>query len=461
MKKIYVLVLTAIIAFSCSKDDDTTPEIENQEVKEEEEEVIAENDSLVYFTLKTNAYYVENFIESSYLILNDVDGNILEHTVIENDKVYEFKAKKEEAPEIFTVSRYIKINQSYFKYNSLNSYYNIEKGTVWNFNGSKLDDNEEVVVIERKSFNLVVENVSEDVINYTLSTPSDYFSRTHYGYRYDANIEFNNVELEKQDSKFLLTLHFKDGKSKYMIIDNIIEDEERIVNADNLNEFDSYIPINLPKSSENYHKSLDFDYNDKVYTTTKYGVNIINNVQPTFGVLNDFENFRVSISSRGENFLYNYSQNTKELNDITINQFNTDFEIISNYEKQFEFTTNVNHNHKHSSWSYNIENGFDYENFNWYFHSDSRSYFVTPKIPQEFLDLYSNFDFSKLEYDSTVLEKSERAYNPFGEYQETAEEFPQFVKERITFYSLEAKNKSSKNQKFQEKIKQIEKRLRQ
>ncbi|UZO81942.1 hypothetical protein NBT05_05615 [Aquimarina sp. ERC-38] len=454
---LFTFITLSII--SCSKDEELTPETfaeeeENEEQFEQDQEI--ENDSIVFFTVKVNPYYLGDLIASTYIIINDANGNLINHTMVQNNKTYEFKVKKGEGFDKFTVSKFDNIIRPNYQYSSLNTFFHIDQGTVWNFNGASQNltlDNSNF-----KTFSLKVENV-KDYNSYELSSP---INNSYPGYENSGTINFDNVEFIENETKLLLTIHFTTEKSKYVYIDNIIEGEERVIDAADLKNFDSYVPIDLPTDNKNFSKLLSFNVgNSGVYTTSSFfGTEISSIRNANFGILPEFENFTVRInrSNLDENYRYQYYQSAKILKEISVSSFGKNFQVSNENRESFLFTSDFTYDTKYSSWIYSKQEDSNYEYAVWNFHSNTENYTKVPVLPKEFLEMYTNFDISKLKYDSTKLIKTNEPYS-FFTTNTNDNDFTEVLREDIIFFKPVTKNKLFKSKKFEEEFKLLGERL--
>ncbi len=454
MKKLLFLALLAIIV-SCSKDDEP---VINSDTNNETDPV---NDSITYFTLKVNEFYIGEVVNSGYLILNDNEGNILAHTQIENNKEYIFKAKKGEEKESFTVSRFIHRNRESSQVNFLSSFFNIKKGTTWNFEGyqtSSAITNAEGANKGSKSFSLKIQNISGHN-SVQISSTQGGISRSSS--ETSNSIDYDPITFNENQNKFLITVHFESEKSKYFFIDNVQDQQEIIVDGSELKEFDSYIPISLPNDGNTYSKDLSANLAPEERFSTTWFSQIESEVASNFGVFENFHDFEIyiSTSNTAENYSYFYSRNSPTLEAVIISPYNTDFELINSSVNAFEFTGNQKYTTKRSSWSYRfndfVEKKIRYDS--WSFRSNELAYQTTPKLPQEFFDLYSHFKIENLEYEETIFSNGFTYENLFIDVNSSENGGTKFT-ESLTFKNPDYNNKSfKKNEDFEKIIKELSK----
>ncbi len=451
MKKILLFIMVVLtITVSCSKDDS---------INLTDEESSTENDSITYFTLKVGKNYVGEVFNSGYIIINDNEGNILEHAPIENEKEYVFKAKKGEEKESFTVSRLTNRDRTNFKTNILVSYFNVKKGAVWNFKGfatSGGTTTTDETTPESPSFSLKIQNI-DGFSNVAISSVNGGVGYSFSGT--DNSIDYDPISFDANQNKFMLTIHFKTEKSKYIFIDNIQDGQEIIVDGSELKEFDSYVPITLPNDGNIYRKELMASLNPEERFEISPFYNRIENVEASnFGILKDFYNFRASVSTSNpeKNYSYRYDVESAELEAISIPQYGTDFKLINNSINAFQFTVNYLHDTKSSKWSYDID---DFENRifrydSWVFHSNGLPYQTIPKLPQEFLNKYPNFKIENLQYEDTIFSNG-FDYETFFSGASNSEN-NQRIWEYLTFRNPDYDKSFKKNEAFEKMIEEFE-----
>ncbi|WP_271768866.1 hypothetical protein [Aquimarina algiphila] len=453
MKKLLFLVLLSI-TISCSKDDGL---VTNSDINNETDPI---NDSITYFTLKVNEFYIGEIVNSGYLIINDNEGDILAHTKIENDKEYIFKAKKGEEKESFTVSRFIYRDRKSSQVNFLSSFFNIKKGTIWNFEGSETNRsiaNTKVIGKDTKILNLKIQNIDGystvgiSSNNGSLSTSSSFTSNS---------IDYDPIVLQNKQNKFLITVHFELEKSKYFFIDNVQDQQEIIIDGSELKEFDSYIPINLPNDGNIYSKNLSANLTPEERFSTTWFSRIESEATSNFGVFENFYDFFIDVytSNDAENYRYSYIQESPTLESLTIQPYSTDFKLINSSLMAFEFTSNQKHNTKSSRWSNRIDNFVDnkFRYDSWSFRSNELPYQTMPKLPKELLDLYPHFKLEDLVYEETSFSNGS-TYESFFMSQNSIEDNnnTKFT-ESLTFKNPDY-NKSLKNSEgFEEMIKELQ-----
>ncbi len=452
MKKLLFVVVLAI-AISCSKDDEP---VINPDTTNETDPV---NDSITYFTLKVNDLYIGDFINSSYLIINDNEGNILANTQIENSKEYVFKAKKGEEKESFTVSSFRYRNGEFSQFNLLGSYFNIKKGAVWNFNGydpSTVIDNNGGTNGELKNFSLKIQNIE----GYSKAEISS--NRGPIGSSYSGttnSIEYDPISFYENYNKFLITVHFKSEKSKYILIDNIQDQQEVIVDGSELKEFDSYIPIHLPNDGNIYNKGLMARLpSNEVYSTSSF-TEIKSLETSNFGMLEDFYIHTIDVftSNHEKNYNYRYSRTSPEKPKPVTIEYSTDFKLINNSRNAFEFTTGQKYTTKASAWSYyntNAINNF-YLYSGWIFNSNELPYQTLPKLPQEFLDLYPQFTIEDLEYEYTSFSNGS-IYENFFTGVNSFDNTKTWFRESLTFENPDYNRSFKKNKDFEKMRKEFQ-----
>ncbi|WP_062053885.1 hypothetical protein [Aquimarina longa] len=456
MKKIFLLAIL-IITISCSKDDDpiNKPNTNN--------ETTPVNDSITYFTLKVNDFYIGKTVNSGYLIINDNEGNILAHTQIENSKEYAFKAKKGEEKESFTVSRFIYSDQEVFQYNFLDSFFNIKKGTTWNFKGR------ETTSATTRKANNTSKKISLKIKNID-GYSTVYLSSPRGGLNYSASgtansIDYDSIELHGNPNKILITVHFKEKKSKYIFIDNIQDQQKVSVDGSELKEFDSYIPINIPDDGNTYSKDLTARLTSEESFSTVWFSDIESEAASNFGILKGFYDFYIHIfaSNNAENYSYRYIKRSPTLDAITVSPYSTDFKVINSSMNAFEYTYTMNQKHstKQSTWTLSINDNKKnkFRTDNWAFRSNELPYQTIPKLPQEFLDLYPFFKVENLEYNSTGFSKGV-TYENFFTDDNSFENNNTYIKESLIFTNPDYDNNKSKsfkkNKEFEEMMKEFQ-----
>ncbi|WP_438426413.1 hypothetical protein [Aquimarina macrocephali] len=452
MKKLLFLALL-VITISCSKDDEP---VLNSDTNNETDPV---NDSITYFTLKVNEFYIGEIVNSGYLILNDNEGNVLAHTQIENNKEYVFKAKRGEEKESFTVSRFMYRNRESSQVNFLRSFFNIKKGTIWNFEGfdtSSVITNREGTNKGSKSFSLKIQNISGHNSVQISSTQGGISSSSSE----TANsIDYDPISFNENQNKFLITVHFESEKSKYFFIDKVQDQQEIIVDGSELKEFDSYIPINLPNDGNTYSKDLSANLAPEERFSTTWFSKIETEAASNFGVLESFYNFSINIhtSNTVENYSYSYTRKSPKLETVTILPYNTDFKLINSSINAFEFTGNQKYSSKLSRWSHRIsdfvEKKFRYDS--WSFQSNEHVYQTTPKLPQEFFDLYSHFKVEDLEYEETIFSNGFTYENFFVDVNSSENGDTKFT-ESLTFKNPDYNKSFKKNEDFEKMIKELQ-----
>lgn len=448
MKKLLFLALLAIIV-SCSKDDEP---VINSDTNNETDPV---NDSITYFTLKVNEFYIGEVVNSGYLILNDNEGNILAHTQIENNKEYVFKAKKGEEKESFTVSRFMYRNRKSSQVNFLSSFFNIKKGTTWNFEGSDTSGGVITNPNDLKSFSLKIQNIEGyNKVSISSNNGGGSYSGSGTNNSMDYNVSFRN-----NYNKFLITVHFELEKSKYILIDNVQDQQEVIVDGSELKEFDSYIPINLPNDGNAYFKDLRANLTPEEKFETTLFTKIESEAVANFGVFDNFYDFNISIytSNTAENYSYNYTRESPTLEAVTIPPYSTDFKLISSSKNAFEFTASQKYSTKRSTWSYQIsdfvEKKFRYDT--WSFRSNELAYQTIPKLPQEFLELYPHFKAENLKYEETNFSKG-YIHGGFFTDENSSENSNMKVIESLTFKNPDYNKSFKKNEDFEKMIKELQ-----
>ncbi|WP_109851241.1 hypothetical protein [Aquimarina sp. AU58] len=453
MKKLLFLALLAITV-SCSKDDEP---ILNPDTDAGTESV---NDSITYFTLKVNEFYIGEIVNSGYLIINDNEGNILAHTQIENNKEYVFKAKKGEEKESFTVSRFIYRNREFSQINFLKSSFNIKKGTIWDFKGydpSSITATTKKTNERLKSFSLKIQNISgHSGAKVSSNNRGSIWSSSS---ETTNSINYEPISCDENQNKFLITVHFKSEKSKYFFIDNVQDQQEIIIDGSELKEFDSYIPINLPNDGNTYSKGLRANLTTEEIFETASITKIESEAASTFGILEGFYNFYIHIttSNTAKNYSYSY-QNQKvspSLEAITILPYSTDFKLINSSKNAFEFTTSQKYTTKVSRWSHQIsdfnENQDRYDR--WVFQSNELAYQTIPKLPQEFFDLYPHFEVENLKYEETKF----LSYKGFFTDENSSENSNTMFTESLTFSNPDYNKSFKKNKDFEEIINELQK----
>lgn len=427
MKNIYISVLLVVLSImSCSKDDGVTPDPGSQNPE------IEENGSITYFTLNVNEYWLNDNNKLGFIVINNDEGKLIDFKKIENNTQYVFKAKKEEAMDKFTVTKFVQIGSENFHKRG-DTYYNVKQGAEWNFSGKASTTNTGTPP-KTISFDLKIENIS-GLSDYDLSG-FESVSSVQSGSTLDLSISMSENQV------CMLTAHFTSETSKYIILDAVKDGDIITLNKNELSDFDSYITINLPNDGYTYTKNLYADYKNTykflTYSTDKITPLISDN---TLGLLDELSNYDIYIetsdSEKNMDYLYWYASMSPK--DIDVPAIDIDFSVVNNTFEGFKIETNKNYNIKTSVWSHNINSDFSKVN-SWLFYSDEQDYNKIPELPTELLNAYPDFEVENLEYVKTVLYRRGRIYSDIMENSNDQD----VITESFTFNNPGNKNKISR-----------------
>jgi len=430
----YLLAILAVLAIvSCSKDDGSEMDPQTQSPDTQNPDTPGGdvmNDSITYFTLNVNEFWIDDLIRSTYIVINDMDGKLIDYKKVENDNQYEFKVKEEDAKDLYTVTQFVDFagGGGTFRVNSASTYYNIKQGAVWSFNGfpPPLPGPDTDL-----SFDLAVENI-EGWSDYVLSTDNG-FIRTTFD-ETPSSLDFSGLSIE-ENSKYMLTVHFDSQPSKYIILENLIDGDKVTINGDELLAFDSSVAINLPDNGKVYTKSLTA--NTKITPAVSDNLN----------VLDAFSNYIIFIDSSDEakNFTYRYENRTSSPKDINLSSTDFDFNIVNNSIDGFKFETTKNHDTKLSRWQEQVT--MDTRTFlkYWTFNSDDKAYGTIPELPEALLTEFTDFKVENLEYNFTSLTVGGNSHTFGFENPGVSVNDQELVTEIFTFNNPATKNKMQNN----------------
>jgi len=295
MKTYFLLVILAIIfsISSCSKNDDSLTSLQAVDPDTGGE---IDNDSIVYFSINVNPYWLNDQLRSTYIVINDPDGTLIDHQKVENDTRYEFKIKKEDVKESYTITRFIDYLDELgtYRVTAAQTYYNIEKGSIWNLNAKRPNTNGSGNSSASVVFNFKVENIEGW---------SDHFVHRSDGFagfvsnETPTSLEYMNVAL-RENEKLMLTIHFDAKSSKYVFIDPPNNDNVVTIDGSSLLDFDSFVNINVPNDGNEYNKTVFADYLDLGTFFTSFNTKIISSKSDKIGLLDSFNNYEIQVFTK-------------------------------------------------------------------------------------------------------------------------------------------------------------------
>lgn len=397
-----LLLWLLIIAVSCSKEiDPTNPENPDRD------------DSLVtFFSLNVDDNDLKTF-KNSYLLINDVEGNLISYQKVSKAKLYEFKASKNKVTKNFMLT-FLLLSKDTVKNiyeHSAISIANIPVNAIWNLKVNR--GNEEAK--DKVKFDLEIEK-TVNILSIAPFLPNGVGYQTGYTY---SNNKFE-IEVTKAN-KYALTIR-QNNTEKYSFLNDVKEGDVKKFKFSELKDFDSSLAIKNYEDFNYFNYELvvvDSDLKEgSMYTRSLYSADS-SKTMPKLYFLNEFDKYVINMTGSVKDNTYHYEykyRGKKPTSPIELSKYN--FVVNEKAFFNLKFTSNItNYDFRETEWSWPVEstNNNSTEGtskISWSLITDDKVAFKVPRLPKEIKENYPNFDVTKLKYSSSIIKKG-RPYQKF------------------------------------------------
>ena len=385
----------------------------------------------MYFSYQLGNQYT---IEDSWLIIHDMEGNLLDYKPFVNRVFLDFSAPKGTIPELLTITLLsVRYESSGVSSHYIRTYTDIKKGSSWNNNTNTNS------LRFSGAFNVKVKNVPEvngvsvfttdgrlRQIDYTINTESDG----------SLTLDLPSVSLAK-NKEYLISISDYDGNLRYTKL-TPTNNFDQLVDYVNFLDYDSYLEMELPLNhtfstqgateNTNYYSEAGFGKNGISYSEN----NIVNNIAKV-GYLDSFEKFKTVLVASIEDYDYGYIFTGGKMDIISL-PIKPSIEIINESGTNFKFSSNSNFVREYSSWTSdkkisNGETGFTYLHVN----STGENGHKLGPFPDEILEKYPSLTTNNLEL---ILLKLFTKSNSYEEFIETTKKTYEDKRDGVTEYFL-------------------------
>lgn len=409
LARLSVLLLFLVFFTNCNKDDQPLPQITKEDPSPEP------SNNETYFK-----YTVPSFMfgySSTWIIIHDSTGSLVDYKSLEGNSVVEFTATKGTAPENFTVTTLRATDNNTQAFYFLNSYTDIKKGSIWY---EDYFENDTKTVSSEGIFDVQVKNIP-GVERLNVSTPNGIINNINENLITESDgsntLRLNDV-LFYENNDYLISIYDTNGNLKYARI-NPEKSEKLELDYSKFDEFDSYLDVELPKAGEfwiytagyleekpNYFSSLAF---------TEFGQSLNRGYSSSSvyaGYLDFFTKHKTEFSVDFSDYNYGYSVNGPKVEEISILDKPT-VEITNDGLQNFEFNTNQNFIRKVEEWFYKAKN--ETTNLSvlthWFIYSKIENRSPIGDLPEEILEKHTFLDPAGTSLKSLSLYPQSETYD--------------------------------------------------
>lgn len=404
------IILVIFLSFqSCSKDETTVPEVEQDDpIVMPEEEIEEETTSDVYFEFNVDANYHLSFFSEGYIIIHNSNGDLLDFMEYGDGSQLKF-----ENNDTSNVSDKLTITQLTHiilgggdDFYTITTYPLVDKGTIWSFEATDSSNNAD------GSFSLTI----NDMPNWEYYSISNKNGKGRTGSSYyqwfnnpeDAQPTINTSIDWYPENDFLVSILDGNLALKYADLLDVQQSDAIVLTSNDLLDFDSYLNVDLPDYEEfgttvsGFQTDQDFDSGGfRVSSTSDY----VYSEPPSttqLGFLSRFNEYKISAYIKSEGYLYNVSHYGTTPNELILPTKGA-FTITDDDLFSFNFNTDVSYIRQRSIWR--TPQIFSNENNStrWIVNGEAAIDTLVLPLPEEIISRYSNLDLELLIHDSTEL----------------------------------------------------------
>ena len=428
MKPAYLitLFLLSFILINCSKETSSPnePEAEVSEPTPEPmpEELVQE----VYFTFNVDDSIPTDESQDDWIILNDNEGALLDYRAFEKGEQLIFEKRSDSIPDTFSVTllkvQFITADPCNGDvWHSIETFPEIEKGSVWTFSESGIPDND--LPDELGEFKLTVTDIPGTDGFRLFKSSFVSFQRHEFfsGGTVSPDNTNNTMRLELdeislfENTRYLVSIMDEGLNLNFKFFENPILGEDVNLNYGEFEQYDTYaflpsFPPNLGNSFKLLGQTRGMNRsNDRGYLLQQIKNTDIENPLP-MGFLDEFDYFKTYFSISFENFNYVYNRFGLKP-EITIP--GEPILLISNAQiPNFDMGTDFDYIRKVNRWRKGSDTG-TCSYTAWGIHSNKINYPKNLIMPEYVIDLYDLLELNDLELSNSTFYLQADSYDNF------------------------------------------------
>lgn len=416
-----VALFFLFICFACSKN---SPEAPNPESESPIEEIPKEEQKEAYFTINiADDGFPEE--EENWIVIHDLNGNIMDYSFIENAASYNFEKKLSELKNTFNVSLINIRSETGNTYHYLSTYTNIDKGSTWNLIDREIAASTPlptaVGAITINATNLI------SPASFTLSTKNGYYNSvtsnttTANGL---TNMTFDLVPLYDEKT-YLFSMYDIYGNGTYLFLENLYDRQNVTFDKTQMLAYDQTVPVYFPEGGDFFSLIFGFEegqqYNERGGYLMNFflpsdGEKLISNLV-NLGYLNSLNKYRTMINYTNGKFNYRYQKFGDIPTGITIGNIEDwNVDVLNGSMNNFQYSGPSYNTYSRSRFSWETTNGtrdIDYVRTVWLVNQGRSAYSFPGELPEEILNTNPTLNTSNLLYSGAVFFLEEFSYQEF------------------------------------------------